>query len=239
MDHISISNERQNPPAELMGSTPRSVRITGTGWLNLFAAALFFGLGVAGAVLVVKQAVNGEAARNALRNHGDETLGQVTDVWTSRRRITYSFSADGIGFTGKSYDVPTDNSASLHDGDSLPIRYLPENPNINHPAAWEGSPYSTLWGLSIPATLMFMGSMLVRRFPVQRKLALNGIAVRGSIAKSEWNGPSRGQRYANYTFKNVSTGEVEIGRCPNDSIYSTDSTCWVLYLPTNPKRSEI
>jgi hypothetical protein len=124
-------------------------------------------------------------------------------------------------------------------GDPLLIRYIPANPKISHPAAWEASPYSVLWSLFLPATPMFVGLMLVRRFPVQRRLATNGIAVRGNVAKTKLNGPQKGQRYANYTFKNAENGEIEIGRCPSDYIYEADLSCWVLYLPTNPRRSEI
>lgn len=86
---------------------------------------------------------------------------------------------------------------------------------------------------------MFIASMLIRRFPVQRQLVMKGIPVRGCIAKTEWNGPSKGQRNANYTFRNASSGEVEIGSCPSDYVYRADVNCWVLYLPTNPRRNEI
>jgi hypothetical protein len=180
MDREGVPNESSVIPAELRGSTPRRISLTGTGWLNLLAAALFL-----------------------------------------------------------APEVPADNSSSLRQGDSLPIRYFPANPNINHPAAWEDPPYSTLWLLYLPAILAFIGLMFIRRFPVQRQLAMKGIAVRGSIEKTEWNGPSKGQRYANYTFRNVSNDEVEIGSCPSDYIYEADLHCWVLYLPTNPRRNEI
>lgn len=240
MDREGIPEESSDFPAELMGPTPRSVRLSGTGWLNLLAAALFFALGVAGAVAIVKQVLHDAAARNALRDQGGEAMGRVTETWTRRSvpHISYSFSIDGTWFTGNS-EVPTASSRSLHRGDSFPIRYIPANPNINHPVGWEDSPYSTLWILYLPATIAFVGLMFVRRFPVQRQLAMKGVAVRGCIAKTERNGPSKGQRYANYTFRNANNDEVEIGSCPSDYIYSADLACWVLYLPTNPKRNEI
>jgi hypothetical protein len=225
-------------PAELTGPTPRSVRLSGTGWLNLLVAALFFALGVAGTVAIVKKVLHDAATQEALRYHGDESVGRVTDIWTARRRVSYSFSVDRITITGKS-EMPTDMLRSLQLGDSLPIRYIPANPNINHPAAWDDPPYSTFWLLYLPATPMFIGLMLVRRFPVQRQLAMKGIAVRGCIEKTVWNGPSKGQGHANYTFKNTNNDEVEIGSCPSDYIYRADLTCWVLYLPTNPRSNEI
>jgi hypothetical protein len=233
-----IPNESNDIPAELRGPTPRSVRLSGTGWLNLLAAALFLGLGVVGTIAIVEKVLHDAATQKALRQNAGESVAKVTEIWTSRRRVSYSFSVDGISFTGKS-EVPTDNLRNLHTDDSLPVRYIPANPNINHPAAWEDPPYSTLWLLYLPVTPMFIGLMLVRKFPVQCQLAMKGIAVRGFIAKTEWNGPQKGQRYANYTFRNASNDEVEIGRCPSDYIYRADLNCWVLYLPTNPSRSEI
>ena len=239
MDGESVSDTlKDNIPAELMGPIPRNVRMTGTAWLNLIAAALFFSLGAAFAISVVRTVLHDASVRDALRERGNETVGQVTDVWTQRRRVTYSFSIDGVTFTGKSYDVPGDTARSLHEGDTLQIRYIPANPNINHPAAWEDSPYSSLW-LLLLATPMFMSLMLVRRFPLQRRLAMEGIAVRGTIEKSEWNGPNRGQRYATYTFRNASNDEVEIGTCPSDYFYNKELAVWVLYLPHNPRRSEV
>ena len=237
MDREGVPNESSVIPAELRGSTPRRISLTGTGWLNLLAAALFLALGAAGAFAIVNRVLHDATTQNALRHLGSETLGHVTG-WTARRRISYSFSVDGTSFAGSS-EVPADNSSSLRQGDSLPIRYFPANPNINHPAAWEDPPYSTLWLLYLPAILAFIGLMFIRRFPVQRQLAMKGIAVRGSIEKTEWNGPSKGQRYANYTFRNVSNDEVEVGSCPSDYIYEADLHCWVLYLPTNPRRNEI
>ncbi len=238
MDPKGTPDESNDFPAELGGPTPRRVRLTSTGWLNLLAAALFLALGAAGALAIVEQVIHNAATQEALRDRSAESVGQVTDIWTARRRVSYSFSVDGLTFTGKS-EVPTDNLRKLQPGDSLPIRYIPANPNVNHPTAWEESPYTTLWLLYLPAILSFVGLVFIRRFPVQRQLAVQGIAVRGCIAKTEWNGPSKGQRYADYTFRNASNDEVEIGRCPSDSIYMADLNCWVLYLPTNPRRSEI
>src|SRR5450631_670815 len=155
-----IPNESNDIPAELRGPTPRSVRLSGTGWLNLLAAAFFLGLGVVGTIAIVEKVLHDAATQKALRQNAGESVAKVTDIWASRRRVSYSFSVDGISFTGKS-EVPTDNLRNLHTDDSLPVRYIPANPNINHPAAWEDPPYSTLWLLYLPGTPMFIGLMLV------------------------------------------------------------------------------
>ncbi len=240
MDRGSVSREPQNLPAELTGPTPRRVRMTGTGWLNLIAAMLFFGLGVAGAAAIAIHVHHDVATQQALRQQGIESSGRITEVWTRRSapHIRYSFPIGGISYSGES-EVKSEHSGSLRRDDPILIRYLPANPGTNRPAGWEDSPYSALWIMCLPAALAFMGLMFVRRFPVQRRLAVEGIAVRGSVAKSEWNGPSKNQRHASYTFRNASNDEVEIGSCPSDDIYKADSAVWVLYLPGNPRRSEI
>jgi hypothetical protein len=228
-------------PAELTSRTPRRVRITGTGWLNLFAAALFSLIGVAVGVVIVKQVTHREAARDALRQGGREVLGQLNDKWHQGRSfvpyVGYTFPVDGTFYTGKS-QAPSDTWKSLRQYDSLPIRYLPADPNINHPAAWEDAPYSDLGGLLIPIFFLAFGLMFVRRFPVQRRLATEGIAVKGCITEC-W-GPGRNGGFGlSYTFRNASSNEEESGRCGYDSSRKVGSNVWLLYLPSDPKQSEI
>lgn len=242
MDRGVVSDESKDLPAELMGRIPRRVRLTGTGWLNVFAATLFSLLGFVFAAQIVKAVILDTATQNELRQGGRESSGVITGKWTGGRSlapsVSYAFSVDGTIFNGKA-KVPRDIWDSLHQDDSLPIRYLPANPNINHPAGWEDSVNSLLGAIFFPAFLVFFGLMFVRRFPIQRRIAREGIAVRGCVSEREWKGPSKGQRYVDYTFRNASNDEVEIGSCPYDFPPKAGSNVWVLYLPTNPRRSEI
>ncbi|MGA2848186.1 MAG: DUF3592 domain-containing protein [Terracidiphilus sp.] len=235
-----VSLESKELPIELRSQTPRRVRLTSTGWLNIFAAALFFAVGVAWGVSAVRWVVNDMTAQDALRQAGRDSSAQVIDKWTTRSvpYVSYAFSVDGSFYTGKSR-VPRETWNRLRQDDSLPIRYFPANPNINHPAAWEDATISNLWALLFPVGLAIFGAMFVRRIPLQRRIAMEGIAVRGSVSEREWKGPSKGQTYVDYTFRNASNDEVEIGSCPYDFPPKGGSNVWVLYLPTNPRRSEI
>jgi hypothetical protein len=218
------------------------VHLTGTGWLNVFAGALFSLVGVAMGVVIVKQVMHAAAAQNALRQSGRESLGEVTDKWIGGRgqapyNINYTFSVDGTFHTGKS-ETPSDTWKSLHQYDSLPIRYLPTNPNVNHPAAWEGPTYSALGTLFYPAFFVVLGFMFVRRFPSQRRFAADGVAVRGCVTVC--SGPGRSGSFGlTYTFRNVSNNELESGRCASDSSCEIGSDVWVLYEPSDSSRSEI
>jgi hypothetical protein len=240
MDRESTTGESLVLPVELAGQTPRKIRMTSTGWLNVFAAMLFSFLGVAAAFYIVKSVIRDVGTQDTLRQSSAESLGEVTG---KRYRgkvgyVSYQFSVGGAIYTSEAF-APRKVLDGLQQNDSLPIRYAPANPHISHPAAWDDSPYPKLWGLLIPGVLVFMGLMLVRRIPLQRRIAMEGVAVRGCVTQREWNGPSKGQPYTNYSFRNASNDEVEIGSCPYDFPPKGGSYVWVLYLPTDPRRSEI
>lgn len=159
MSFEPASAETNDPPAELIGTTPRAPRLTGTGWLNLIAGSFFSLLGVAGAIYIFEKS--------------------VTEAGTSR---------------------------------------------------W--------WPSIFPLWLVLFGGLLVRRFPLERRLAIDGILSLGCITGREGEGPSRGPMIVNYTFRNAND-EVEIGSCPSDSPRTSGAAVWILYLPSNPRRSAI
>jgi hypothetical protein len=240
MTQVFLPNETSELPFELAGSTPRRVCMTRTGWLNVLAAFLFLSLGAAWAISLAKSVREDATNQSALKQQGVQAEGWVTEKQTqgTSTYVRYTFVVDGTSHTGRS-KVPVGISDELHVSDALPIRYLPSSPDRNHPAAWEDSPNSSLWLLSISAVLVLLATLLVRRFPLQRRLAREGIPTRGCIAKREWKGPSKGQRYIDYTFRNVSNNEVEIGSCPCDSDLKDGTNVWVLYISSNPRQSEI
>jgi len=80
--------------------------------------------------------------RDALRHDGSETTGEVTRLWSSGhgayRKVSYTFIVNGTVYRGEA-QVPKDRWASLQNAGSLSVRYVPANPTINHPGAWEWS----------------------------------------------------------------------------------------------------
>jgi hypothetical protein len=240
MDHELTSDELMDCPAELTGRTPRRVRITGTGWLNLFAAVLFSSIGIGIMVAFVKVDVNEKKARNELRQNGRKADGQVTDMWIEGKgsvpHISYTFSVDGTFYSGKS-EVPREIFRGLHKYDPLLVSYLAGNPDVNHPAPWEDSE-PIVGPIFIAGFFVLFGLMFMRRFPVQRRLAMEGIAIRGSITEC-W-GPGRSGGFGlKYTFRNARSGETESGSCSYDSSRKVGSDVWLLYLSSDPRRSEV
>jgi hypothetical protein len=238
MDQCLTSDKARDLPNELVGRTPRRVRLTGVGWAH---ALLSVSLCIFGAALVPKAlraSDNEKATQGLLRQNGAESLGRVARTWKKGMSsyISYSFSVDGIVYFGE-VETPIDVWNRLHQGDSLPVRYLPADPNGNHPAAWESPSHSILWALIAgwPALLSFI---FVWRFPSQYRLAREGVPAWASIAEREWIGPSEWAHRESYTFRNADD-KVESGRCPMDVSLKAGATVCVLYLPAKPSRSTI
>lgn len=240
MELQSVSNGAGELPAELRMTTTRSVRLTGTGWLNIFAAAFFFLVGVVLGTSMINHFRQDRATQNQLQKEGIASTGQVTRKWTEGRssvpHVGYTFQVDGTLYSGQS-EIPKDIWRGLQEYGSIQIRYLPQNPSMNRPATWEVSVYRVLFALFLPAFISVFGLLIIRRLPLQRRLAMEGIGVRGSI--TECVGPSRSGFTLNYTFRNANNDEVEIGSCPSDRGRKVGDEVWVLFLPASPSRSEI
>lgn len=236
----SVSDESEGIPAELAMPTPRRVALTGTGWLNVFAAMFFFFIGVGLGFHLVHRVMLDRAKHEALQKDGIRISSQVTRKWTQGRssvpHISYTFAVNGVYYTGQS-QIPKELWRSLRADDSLPVMYLPENPSINRPTAWEVPGYSNMFLYLYPAFIVVFGLFIVRRLPLQRRLAAEGIGVRGCV--TECVGPSRSGFSLDYSFRNANSHEVEIGSCPSDRSWKVGSNVWVIYLPSDPSRSEI
>jgi hypothetical protein len=192
-------------------------------------------------VNIVTQVVRDRTAYNALRQGGADSTGRVTRTWRPAGKfsgwyVRYTFAVDGIVLSGES-TLPQETWHGLRPGDSLRILYLPSDPNINRPAAWEGATPSDLWILVFPAGMALFGLVLIGKIPLQRRLAVEGVAARGRI--DDWHRRSRGGFVLDYTFKTRDSDETVTGSCRGDRSRQVGSEVWVLYLPSDPRRSEI
>jgi len=102
-----------------------------------------------------------------------------------------------------------------------------------------GSISSTLWILlCFPGLMGFMSFSFIRRFPLQRRVAINGLPAWASISTPEQMGPSKGPHWESYTFRSAD-GEMQYGRCLMDVGLRSGTTVCVLYLPNKPDISHI
>jgi hypothetical protein len=142
-------------PSELMGQLPRRTRISHNGIQMAIAATGLLAFAVFSSYFVIANALQARQTRDALRRESNETTGQVKR--THKSKVDYTFTVDGRSFAGEAF-MPNQMAESLRDFDPLPVRYLPSNPAINHPAAWEES-RSPWFGLTL-SILSAAGALL-------------------------------------------------------------------------------
>jgi len=222
-------------PDELTGPLPRKVELDSTGAQFLWLVALIFVVG--GAISCgwftfdsIKQ-VN---QRTALRSDGREVVGEVTGLPTGRGTefVKYSFTFKGEHFSGKAR-IPGHSGIVLHEQDRIKIRFLPSDPAVNHPDAWE---WSALMGLDSIGFQIFMALMVVAALTFlrrERRLAREGRAVSGVVISCTRNDRQFKVKYEFHT----EDGMLMTGSSGCKDPYETGNRIWILYLPDKPRRN--
>lgn len=228
MQSFDPVNESIIPP-ELTGPVPRRVRFDPvTLVFPVVMVIIFSGLPT---YLLLTQISH----QNKLHQNSSETIGQIEDAWYAGRSdtptVSYTFSANGTSFTGKA-SVPDQIFQSLHRGDSLAIHYVPSEPSISHPAAWDWS--SPVW---VQYVLPFLGLPFVIIYWVtlcsQRRLAIGGIATVGTVTDCH---SGRGGIFVNYEF-DTPEGIGFQGKGPSSVWKASGTRICILYMPEKPLRN--
>jgi hypothetical protein len=235
MDRDFSSIDSASIPYELTGQVPRRLRLSKNGNRMAAAAAIMLALAVASTVWIGFDRVQHLLHRAALRSDGRETVGEIKRVWSASRsmktRVSYTFAVNGVPFVGEEL-APHHLAASLRDSGPLPIRYLPSNPAVNHPAAWEWSLDSD----SVVAPILWTGLVLflITALRSERRLVAKGLPAVGEITKCA---PARrGGFSVNFDFC-TEDGCVTKGSGWSQYRRETGERVCVLYLPENPKRN--
>lgn len=142
---------------------------------------------------------------------------------------------NGATFAGKAR-VPKQLLHTVEDSKTLPVRYLPGNPALNHPAAWKGSMPSdrktfliffgilALFGVGLLVSLFGERRLLAKGTPVLAMItscqpASNGV---GFVVKYAFSAGGRPLREGNGWLEK----RQEVG-----------AKTWVLYLPQKPRQN--
>jgi hypothetical protein len=133
-------------PSELAGPSPRKVQLSfseGDGRYLLLIVLVFF---VGGLIFLgwkgyddIKQFQQ----RALLRGDAHEIVGEVTGFSFGRyspMSVNYRFTVNGVTYSGEALkSMNPGPGTSFEKGDNILIRFVPSNPVINHPDAWEWS----------------------------------------------------------------------------------------------------
>ena len=171
-------------PIELTGQLPRRTRLEKP---IQWAAILTIILGIAVAIILWagRFAVQLTETRTALRHESSEATGVVEELW--KTRVNYSFAVNGRSFTGSA----SRSGPKLRVSDPLTIRYLPSNPAVNHPAAWEEPTVAAWLPFWIPTVLVLILVGMLIKMSIIRRLLTEGRPAVAVVTKCSRGG--RGQ----------------------------------------------
>jgi hypothetical protein len=233
------SPENWTPPRELTRALPREISMTGSGIVVAILAAMVLLGSVPLLVLLRSANARDKAQAEALRTEGRETAGQIVRLWHTTGKshtptVTYAFTANGTRLHADA-TVPGEFWSGLRTGGVLPVRYLPSDPNINHPAAWEISTVPDWMPFLLPALLGGIGILFLTLLRRQAQVAANGIPAAGVVTKcfrvkSGW--------VVRYRF-HTKDGAIARGSSQAAGRLEESATICVLYLTKNPKRNQM
>lgn len=222
-------------PEELTGSLPRPVCLAGDGVPFIAAIVLigFFGCGILCGWAAIEN-IQEVKHRAILRDEGRVVSGEVTGFASSRggTYVKYKFPVHGETFFGEA--MMPDRRLILNKADQIPVRFLPSNPQINHPDAWEWSPLKDLPPQIFLLFLFGMGTFAWIAPLRERKLARMGKPVEGRVTNC---------------YRDKSVYRIEYEFCTEDAQemsgkgYRKDcceigaSIC-IIYLPQKPSRNQ-
>jgi len=225
-------------PIELTGPLPRKVRSSPGGIQSAFFAAAVVALALAGTSWVAMRGVHEFQNREALRSEGVEATGQVTGFSHTGKHngilvVQYSFLVNGISFPGKA-DVPRQLERDVKGSSTLPIRYVPANPAVSHPADWDEPLFSAVVPLMFPILPVAVGIMMLVSGNKERRLLAEGLPAIATITKSYRL--SKGGYKSNYEFR-TEDGGVGTGTNSFAGPPEIGTTFCVIYFPQNPRRN--
>ena len=235
MNSDFTNREAEIVPQELIGSVPREVRLSGDGITLWIVVALLLAWIPIFTIWICFQMQN----RTALRRDGRVVIGEVTDKYTPVRgsaSIRYTFVVDGVTYSGKS-NLPFNLRDRFQESGSIPVRFLPGNPSINHPDAWEWSA-DLYFGAYFYMFIAAISSILLMTKPLrERKLAREGVIGVAEISRCIFL-----RRSNTFELKyNLKTedGRSFIGSGVSNSPQQIGANILVLYLHKNPRRNSL
>ena len=224
-------------PSELSGSLPRPLRLSKNGVKMAAAAAVMLILAVGFALSFAIGTVPQLQKERDLRRNGTETVGEITRLWSQGRpivlKVSYTFVVAGVSYTGEAR-VPDRFWHGLHDAPSLPIQYLPSNPAINHPEAWELTALSDWDSLVAPIVGLALAVFLLVPLRSERRLVAKGLPAVGEI--TQCTPGKRGGFSVSFDFR-AQDGSVTKGSGWSESRQQVGERVCVLYFPQNPRRN--
>lgn len=177
--------------------------------------------------------------RALLRSDGRIIIGEVTGFSFGRytpMSVNYSFTVHGESYSGEALEPENPGPGTSFDkGDKILVRFLPSNPAINHPDAWEWSVAIGWWFVGFQVFFWAIGGFVLTLLLRDRRLARNGSTAAAIVTGCT---PDDRRFRVEYEFR-TGDGVVMKGHSDRADEYGIGATVWILYLPQRPKRNDM
>lgn len=232
------------PPVGLDRARPREVSLTGSGRAMIVLAAV-----LAIAALTVGIFMEATAQRQAEEQRLWEekavsTQGHVTRLWQrkqgdqTRHWIAYEFTANGRSY-GRSARISRSVWSALETGSAVPVRYLPEHPESNHPFRQDPDAMPRVLPFLVALALGGVSWLAWRQVRREKWLLSEGRAAVGLVTEhSKMHRGSHGTelgKVAYYQFAQLSGALAKGKTGPSKKPPEIGSTICVLYDPENAR----
>jgi hypothetical protein len=229
--------ENWTPPDGLGYSSLRPVRLTGSGIaLLVMAGAMLLGAVAAGIGL-------GTTAKRQAKDHrllqeqGVNTDARITRLWRSgdknqQHLVSYRFTVQEREYVARK-GVPARIWQKLTVGSSLPVRYLPSDPKVNHPTEWDDTPMPNWVPYLVSGELAVIAVVLAILLRKQVRLLTEGRPAPGIVTGHR---RTKNGTVIRYEFQ-LMNGATAKGRGQSRRPPAIGSPVCVLYDPENPRRN--
>jgi hypothetical protein len=234
---VSFPENWPSPP-ELARALPREVRRSGRAIFLTAMAAVFLVAAIPAFVLMRNKFAQDAARTAALRTAGREVTAEIARLWhtgnPSTPMVGYAFTAGGRRIQGES-SVPEELWDGIRKAGFLPVRYLPADPHINHPLAWEEPAVPAWLPFLFPVILAGGATMLLVVLGRQAELAAEGQPAPGIVTGCS---RTKGDWRVRYQFR-TKEGAILKGSSELRRRLEPGASVCILYLQQNPRRNQI
>jgi hypothetical protein len=236
-EDLAALERNWKPPVELSSYGPRDVRLSAGGVAIACFAALMFAGAIAAGVGLSRLGARQQAARDSLRAAGGEVEAVVTRHWRTggkndTPKVAYEFEYAGQTYHGSS-NAPGRIWRTLSVGSPITVRFVPSNPQLNHPSEWDSNVLPRLVPPLTAASLVLLGLLMV--FVIRREIRLlsDGRPALARVTKVSRHQHGHLLRYEFATLN----GGVAKGRSESRKAHPVGAAICVLYDRENPKRN--
>jgi hypothetical protein len=229
--------ENWTPPDGLGYSRLRPVSLTGGGIALLVVAVLMI-LGAVPAGIGLGTTAKRQAKdHRLLQEQGVNTEARITRLWRSgdknqQHLVSYRFTVQERAYEARN-KVPTRIWQTLTVGSSLPVRFLPSDPKVNHPTEWDDTPMPNWLPYLLSGALVVIAFGVTIPLRIQMRLLTEGRPAPGTVTGHRRTKDGTILRYE-FVLLNGATAK---GRGQSRRPPAIGAPICVLYDPENPRRN--